>query len=245
MSDTTTLVCLFHHEDQAHAAVADLRHAGLPEGSISTIGGDGASVDALDKSELASLGMPDRDYDHLKSGIREGGIVVSVTTTSGHENAVETIFGKHQATKIDDVQSSRSDAPAAAGTGAIPVIEEELVVGKRTVDQGGVRLYRRVVEVPVEESVQLREEHVTVDRVAVDRPVTDTDAVFQSRTIELTETAEEAVVAKDARVVEEVLVGKEALERTETIHDTVRHTEVVVEDLPATGEGVNRTGQTY
>ncbi len=252
MSDTTTLVCLFHQESQAQAAVADLRHAGLPEGSISTIGGAGAPVDALEKSELASLGMPDRDYDHLKSGIRAGGIVVAVSPASAQVGTVESIFKKHYAKEIDDVEAERREEPmvaplavAASDTGAIPVIEEDLVVGKRTVDQGGVRLYRRVVEVPVEESVQLREEHVTVDRIAVDRPVTNADAAFQSRTIELTETAEEAVVAKDARVVEEVVVGKNAVERTETIHDTVRHTEVVVEELPAAGENIDRTGRTF
>ena len=54
----TTLVCLFHHDDQAAAAVRDLREAGLPESSISIVGGNNAAADALDKSELASLGMP-------------------------------------------------------------------------------------------------------------------------------------------------------------------------------------------
>ncbi len=257
MPDTTTLVCLFHHTSQAQAAVDDLYQAGIPQGSVSMIGGEGATVDALDKSELASLGMPDRDYDHLKSGIREGGVVVSVSPTPNHVGTVESIFAKHQAKKIDDVESNRNEgllaaAPLAAapvaetGADTIPVIAEDLVVGKRTVDQGGVRLYRRVVEVPVEEAVQLREEHVTVDRVAVDRPVTNADLAFQPRTVELTETAEEAVVMKDARVVEEVLVGKEAVERTETIRDTVRHTEVVVEELPATGGTTDRaSGRTF
>ena len=49
METLTTLVCLFHHEQQAQAAVADLRKAGVPESSTSIIGGDGSSVDALDK----------------------------------------------------------------------------------------------------------------------------------------------------------------------------------------------------
>ena len=246
MSDTTTLVCLFHNEEHAHAAVADLRHAGLSESDITIIGGAGAPVDALDKSELSSLGMPDRDYDHLKNGIREGGTVVAVSSATEHAGTVESIFSKHSAEKIDDVakESGIAAAPfAAAETGAIPVIEENLVGGKRTVDQGGVRLFRRVVEIPVEESVQLREEHVTLDRVATDRPVTDADQAFQSRTIELTETAEEAVIAKQARVVEEVVVGKDAVDRTETIRDTVRHTEVTVEELPATAKTVDRTGR--
>ena len=41
-------------------------------------------------------------------------------------------------------------------------------------------------------------------------------------------TAEEPVVAKTAHVVEEVVVGREATERTETVKDTVRREEVDV-----------------
>jgi stress response protein YsnF len=38
-------------------------------------------------------------------------------------------------------------------------------------------------------------------------------------------------VAKDARVTEEVVVNKDVNERTEEVADTVRHTEVEVEDV--------------
>ena len=240
MEATTTLVCLFHHEQQAQAALADLHKAGLPESSTSIIGGDGASVDALDKSELASIGMPDRDYDRLKQGISDGGVVIAVTALSEQVGAVESIFGSHKAEKIDDVASTQQEplvapavaAPVAAtGAQAVPLVQEDLVVGKRTVDDGGIRLYRRVVEVPVQEDVVLREEHVNVNRVPVDRAVTSGDDVFRDRTIELTETAEEAVVTKDARVVEEIVLNKDVVEHTQTIQDTVRHTEVEVEDL--------------
>ena len=120
----------------------------------------------------------------------------------------------------------------AADTQAIPVIQEELKVGKRAVQRGGVRIYQRVVETPVNETIGLREEHVNVERHAVDRPVTAADVnAFQETTIELRESAEEAVVEKTARVVEEVVVGKEVSQRQENISDTVRHTEIQVEQL--------------
>jgi len=113
---------------------------------------------------------------------------------------------------------------------AIPVVQEELKVGKREVQRGGVRVFSRVVETPVNETVNLREEHVSVERRPVDQPISTADATaFQEQTIELRERAEEAVVQKSARVVEEVVVGKEATQRQENIHDTVRHTEVQVE----------------
>lgn len=126
-------------------------------------------------------------------------------------------------------------------TTAIPVIQEELKIGKRAVERGGVRIYQHVVETPVNESVGLREEHVNVERHAVDRPVSAADAgAFQESTIEVRETAEEAVVQKTARVVEEVIVGKEVTERNEQISGTVRRTEVDVEQLTPTDDAYFR-----
>jgi uncharacterized protein (TIGR02271 family) len=114
---------------------------------------------------------------------------------------------------------------------AIPVVEERLKVGKREVQRGGVRVFSRVVETPVNESIGLREEHVDVQRRPVDQPLgADSDA-FKEQTIEMRETAEEPVVEKSARVVEEVVVGKKVSQREQQISDSVRHTEVQVEQL--------------
>ena len=72
-------------------------------------------------------------------------------------------------------------------------------------------------------------------RRPVSRAATAADfAVGSAGTIELNATGEEAVVGKTARVVEEVLVGKSSSERTEAIHDSVRRTEVEVEQVPGT-----------
>jgi len=115
---------------------------------------------------------------------------------------------------------------------AIPVVQEELKVGKREVQRGGVRVFSRIIETPVDESVSLREEHVNVERRPVDQPLSTTDsAAFKEQSIELREMAEEAIVQKSARVVEEVRVGKEVSNREEHIHDTVRHTDVRIESL--------------
>jgi uncharacterized protein (TIGR02271 family) len=117
----------------------------------------------------------------------------------------------------------------------IPVVEEELSVGKRQVERGQARVHTRVTERPVEESVRLREERVTVERHPVDRPATEADLrASKEETIEVTETAEEPVVSKRARVVEEVTVRKEAREHTETVRDTVRRKDVEVEPAGAT-----------
>jgi uncharacterized protein (TIGR02271 family) len=120
------------------------------------------------------------------------------------------------------------------GKTVLPVIEEELRVGKREVETGGVRIHTRTEEEPVEEEVHLREERVQVERRPVDRPVSagDIDA-FQEGTIEVTGRAEQAVVDKQARVVEEVEISKDVEEHTETIRDSVRRTDVDVEEVGA------------
>jgi len=120
----------------------------------------------------------------------------------------------------------------AGNEGVLDVVQEELQVGKRAAERGGVRVIQRVSQKPVRELVRLREEHVTVDRQPVNREVTTADlSNFREGTLEVRETAEEAVVGKTARVVEEVRVGKEVREREETIEDTVRRKDVDVERL--------------
>jgi len=144
-----------------------------------------------------------------------------------------------------------SPAPSTAATmpgreEVIPVYEEQLRVGKREVGRGSVRVRSYVIEMPVQEQVSLREEQVQVERRAVDRPVTATDVgagAFKERTIEVTATAEEAVIAKDTRVKEEIVVRKEEQDRTQTVSDTVRRTEVEVED-DRVGVGVPTTAPT-
>ncbi|AEG93162.1 YsnF/AvaK domain-containing protein [Ramlibacter tataouinensis] len=118
------------------------------------------------------------------------------------------------------------------GQQKLNVVEEELQVGKRAVDRGGVRVIQRVSERPVRELVRLREEHAIVERHAVDRPATPADLQsFTEGEIEVREVVEEPVVAKTAHVVEEVVVGKQVREREEAISDTVRRKDVEVERL--------------
>jgi len=101
---------------------------------------------------------------------------------------------------------------------AIPVVEEDISVNKREVERGHVHIFSRIKEQPVEESVCLREEKVTVERRPADRPAPDADfAAAEKEVIEIVETAEEPVVNKRARVVEEVVVHKDVTERTETV----------------------------
>lgn len=147
---------------------------------------------------------------------------------------------------MQSMQSGAGSAQASSGSSmqyakpesqSIPVVQEELKVGKREVQRGGVRIFSHVVETPVDESVSLREEHVSVQRRAIDKLVDPADVpAFQETSIEVRERAEEAVVEKSARMVEEVLIAKEVTNREEHITDTLRRTEVEVEQLPGSAD---------
>jgi uncharacterized protein (TIGR02271 family) len=123
---------------------------------------------------------------------------------------------------------------AASREVAVPVVEEQMEVGKREVERGGVRLQTQVTETPVEENVELREEHVNVERRPVDYTFHGTESeAFKESLVEIREAYEELVVKKKARVVEEVVVNKDIEQRTETIHETLRRTDVNVEQIDA------------
>jgi len=146
--------------------------------------------------------------------------------STGNERLSSGEYGR-----TTDATAGRTEADLKTGK-TIPVVEEELKVGKRVIQRGGVRVYSRVENVPVEETVRLREENVRVDRRPADRAVTAADeGLLRDQTIEVTETAEEPVISKSARVVEEVVVGKDVNERAETVRDTVRRTTVDVEPI--------------
>jgi uncharacterized protein (TIGR02271 family) len=157
-----------------------------------------------------------------------------------HETAGTTATGTTATTATSTTATSTTATGAAsaaatprtgAGEETIPLVEEQLSIGKRETQHGRVRVRSYVVETPVEEQVTLHQEHVNVERRPVDRPagVAGADA-FKERTIEATETSEEVVVGKEARVREEVVVSKTTDDETRTVKDTVRRTEVEVDD---------------
>ena len=226
--------------------------------ATTTSGNDVGFMDSV-RSFFSDLFGPDADdAGHYSEAVRRGGAVVAVTVSD--ESRVDSAREALAATGAVDIEKRvsewkqtgyegyRSDAApytrdeiAQERARVIPVVEEELEVGKRQVDLGAVRVVSRMVETPVNESVTLREEHASIERRPVDRPASEADlANLRDESIEVRETAEKAVVSKTARVVEEVTVGKTATEHTEQVSDSVRRTVV---DVHNEG-GTTATGMT-
>ena len=153
-----------------------------------------------------------------------------LTDTDAVAAADTSTVGMDTATTGTASTGTAGTAVNTEGEQRLDVVEERINIGKREVQRGGTRVRRVVTERPVEEQVTLRDETIRVDRHPVDRTLTSADGdAFTEKTFEFTETDEEAVVAKEAHVTEEVVVGKEVEERTETVRDTVRRADVEIE----------------
>ncbi len=236
-----TIVAVYDTATQAQAAVASLRSDGIPESAI-TLHADTArtspgAVPAREQGFWTGLfgGEPGHDTTVYDRSMQGGSTVVTVKLPEAHIARVMEILESHNPVDIDDRATGyglEQPAPVAArGDETLRLAEEQLSVGKRVVNRGGTRVRRYVVETPVEQSVSLHSERVTLERHPVmdDRLAAD---AFTEKTLELTETEEEAVVSKTARVYEEVGLRKDATERVETVRDTVRKEEVEVEQIP-------------
>src|SRR3954451_15145471 len=119
--------------------------------------------------------------------------------------------------------------------GGLPWSEQEPRRAKTEAAPAGARVRAFTHNAPAEEQVTLLHEDVTVETRSCDRVLSADEVVagglFEERVFEVTEMREEPVVTKIAVVREEVIVRKIIRQRTQTIRDTVRQTEVQVEDL--------------
>ena len=247
---------------QVRAHGADIGTTGTTGTTTTTRDDDVGFMDSV-RNFFADLFGPDQDdAGHYSEAVRRGGAVVAVTVSD--ESRVESAREALAATGAVDIEKRVAEWRASGYEGyrsdaapytrdeiekerarVIPVVQEELEVGKRQVDLGAVRVVSRMVETPVKESVTLREEHASIERRPVDRPASEADLnALRDQSIEVRETAEKAVVSKSARVVEEVVVGKTASERTEQVSDTVRNTVVDVQNDGRTTTGATATGAT-
>jgi uncharacterized protein (TIGR02271 family) len=233
-----TVIGLFDDRREAQHIVQALVDDGFRREDIRTL----TSQEEASVGTLSAHGVPEAEAQAYADAVRRGGAVVLLDTAD--ERADRAVAIMQRAPAVDREARTGADAARARGRAGtrevetgdvkVPVVEEELQVGTRQVQRGGVRLYTRVTERPVEETVRLRDETVHVERRPVDRPATEADfAAAHERTVEVTETDEEAVARKQARVVEEVVVRKDVQEQTETVRDTVRRTEVEVESVGA------------
>jgi len=204
---------------------------------------------------LTSIGVPEEEANLYAEGVRRGGALLALRVEETEAQRAIDIMERYDPVDVDTRAAawrqsgwtgfdSRAEPFAGAGTigrsqaatgtdeeVAIPIVEEDVKVGKRSVERGTVRVRSYVVERPVEESVELTSERLEVERRPVNRPVTAADAgeAFREHSVEVTETDEEPVVSKEAHIVEEVVLSKNVQKRQEQVRETARRSEVEVD----------------
>jgi uncharacterized protein (TIGR02271 family) len=232
---------LFLPDEDRHSYAEGMRRGGV----LLSVQADEAQMDRV-SDILESSGAVDldtREAEWRQSGWAGHGVTGAAAGTATGVTA-GTVTGATAGTVTGATQTGATQTGAATGREeAIQLAEERLRVGKRVAHAGRVRVRSYVVETPIEEQVRLREEHVHVERHAVDRPATGSEAeLFRERVIEAEESVEQPVVQKEVRVTGEVVVNKETTEHVETVRDTVRRTEVDVDENDAAN--TNLTGDT-
>jgi len=248
-----TIYRVFDRYDQAERAMHALALAGLPVERIAVltaqqvdgkmfpveIPGIGHAAANARMRELLS-GTPSAG-----SGMRGALLGLGVSSAEIERCAEEVRRGRTlEAIVVDDAQVASASAILSRFAGdergeptepveiVVPVIREELEVGTREVEAGGVRITSHVREVPVEQTITVREERVTVERRIIDRPIDEGDDALRDRSFDLNAVAEEPVVTKRARVTEEIHIHKDRGERVAKVNETLRHTDVKVAEIP-------------
>ncbi|HEY0202983.1 MAG TPA: YsnF/AvaK domain-containing protein [Acetobacteraceae bacterium] len=242
VSSGGTLVTVRADDGQA-AHVEQLM--GMSTGTAATTPTTGAmDTGALGMTGAAGMGaagmMGDTAPVRDTTATRDAAMGTDTGMGSTRTSAMDTGVGMTDAAS----RTAPTSMGTVAGNDTIKVMKEDLVVGKREHEAGGVRVTSHVVETPVQEQVTLHEERVTLERRPMNERVAGAGDAFADKTIEARATSEEAVVGKETRVIEEIGIKKEAADRVETVRDNVRETKVDVEDTSSSTRPTTTTTTT-
>jgi stress response protein YsnF len=217
----TSVISAFENKKIAGQVVDALLGEGFQDREVQILDGD---ADEL-MGEIAEHGFGKEDAREFAEAAGKGKTLVAARVPEEKLERAVAI--------MERFETYQDRGSQGAGAEAVQVVEEELSVGKRKVASGGVRITTSVSERPVKETVRLREEHVGAERRSADRVLSaeEAEAAFEEKTVEMMGTREKAEVRKEARVVGEVALTKETKERQQTVTDTVRRTDVEVEEI--------------
>ncbi len=240
------MVVLFDKVDASRRAEKALEAAGFPDPDVNTLDREAVAKSA-GRAELGPafwrrlFGHEVKLYEGaaFEKALSTGGAILTVRVKNDAEaKKAEEILASHNPVDLEARGAGIVAEHKALGDVKEEVLrlaEEQLEVGKRTVEAGKTRIRRYVTAREVEEQVNLTEVHAEVIRNVVNEPVAD-DWDWSDSTIEVIETREEAVVTKSAHVAEEIRLRTEETEHTETIKETVRKQHAEVEHLDEDGK---------
>jgi len=212
----------------------------VPTSAIQRSDADGVYLN-LHKDDLSG-----QQYEQAPTG-------GSMSAGMGSAAATGAAYGTTTTDRFDTMQTRSASATTNTAQTVdtdrdirVPVMEEELVAGKREEELGRVHVHKDVVQEQQTVSAPVTHEEVVVERVAVNGDATAVGAdAFVDKDIEVPVMGEELVTGKQAVVTEEVRLHKQAVTEQQQVTDTVRKERVTVDsDGDLTDEqlgGRNRT----
>lgn len=229
-----TVIALFDDRDEAMRAYAALQEDGFAQADLDILTND----DQDDVPKLARMReyIPAPDVDVYLEGVKEGGTIITANVSESSVERAAEIMSSFNMVNIRERAASMQGVYAQLSNpdeneNVLEVIEESLDVDKEEVERGRMRIYTVVTEREVQQDVKLRDETLKVRRRPVNRSVNINPDLFKQKSFEMVEIDEIAKVQKTARVVEEVSLGKEVVEKIETIKDTLRRQDVEIEEV--------------
>jgi len=244
------IVALYDRTEKAQEAAHALESSGFDASDINISNGEFLrDKDVRDSNvwqRLFGRSVSDQESAAFRRTLNSGGALLTLRTPDTEVNRAMRILDVHGPMNLRDRSTStqtssvQTSAIPATDTRRVNVAEEEVLrlaeeqidVSKRQVATGKSRIRRFVTEKPVEQQITLHEEHYEVARREVTDPKLTRDIDWKDRTIEVTETSEQPVVTKTARVAEEVVIRRRGSDHVETIRDTVRRQQLEVERVP-------------
>ena len=225
-----TVIATIDSAKIAQQLIDELLEAGFKDQDVEILAGDEDELVA----EIVERGFGQGDARDYAEAVTRGKSLVAARAPEDQAERAAAIMERFETGTGESSSQEQGET--------LQEVEEELSVGKRKVASGGVRVTTSVSEQPVEEKVTLREEEVEVERQPADRKLKseEAEAAFQEKTVEMLGTSEELEVSKEARVVGEVALGKRVAEREETVKDTVRRSQVEVEEIKPSSRKTSR-----
>ncbi|CAA9352098.1 MAG: hypothetical protein AVDCRST_MAG71-2999 [uncultured Lysobacter sp.] len=256
-----TLTGVFDEPSQAQLAIGQIRELGIDEQDIrshwGTTGLSGApGLQAAEHrgffTRMFAADGPDAQTGDIAEAARRGANIVSVHVADEQKAAeVERILeaagavdlGRRvQAWRMSGYEAYDPSSPALSVEAitrerqAVAAFEEEVRLGKRTLEPAGTRVLRRTLQTQTDAAASARatplihrEERVVPQFTPEQLRAFDAGELA----LEFLETREEAVIDTRTHVIEEVDIGTQVLEHVETVHETLRRTEVDVQRIEA------------
>jgi len=184
----------------------------------------------LPYSEEMIKGAPAYDADLTLDEATEREIYDYYHISGSREGAREELASEDRP-RFDTGLEHEPSAPRPEGTeeARIQLSEEEVKIGKRQVEAGGVRLRKIIRTEVVNRPVELQREEVVIERVPASEAQPASGASFSEQDVFIPLRREEAVIQKESRVTEEVRARKRTDVERQQVSESVRKEDIQVE----------------